>query len=251
MIALPVVLAGYWLGIERELFELNAVPGKAIALLSRWATRVMVCFPQAAHAFTQVPVSVVPYPIRFTSTKNTPTSHAHSPCAQKKTILILGGSQGSLWLNNAIRSWIKQTKIKSEIACIHQCGTDVASLQALYHAYGIPAHVFTYEDNLLPYYQAADLIVCRAGAGTLFEAVHFKKKIIVVPLETDYTDHQKDNAVALAHMYPTLITILRQKECMAQATLFGRTLEQLLAKLSARCAQSPESHKNGNCVRIS
>ena len=62
------------------------------------------------------------------------------------------------------------------------------------------------------YYQAADLVICRAGEGTLFELIYFEKQSIVIPLETMTTSHQKDNAIALQQIYPSLVTVIMQSE---------------------------------------
>ena len=76
----------------------------------------------------------------------------------------------------------------------------------------IPAVVFAYKEDLAPCYGAADIIISRGGAGSLFEALFFNKPCIAIPLETSSTAHQKDNARALSQNYPELFTMLTEQE---------------------------------------
>ena len=82
-----------------------------------------------------------------------------------------------------------------------------------YERHHIPAVVFAYNEQLQNFYNLADLIICRAGAGTLFEAEFFKKRCIIIPLQTDLNDHQLQNAQAMAQMYPDRFSVVMQQDC--------------------------------------
>ena len=103
------------------------------------------------------------------------------------------------------------------------------NLQNFYKTIGINGTVFAYEQNLAPYYQIADLIICRSGAGTLFETLFFKKTCITIPLETTTTDHQLDNAYALQEEYPHLFYVLRQKDLQQDSIKLFKTVSHFLA----------------------
>lgn len=223
-IALPVCMAAKLLRIPITLFELNAVPGKATQVVSRFSDTTLVCFKEAQKYFKHK-TTVTPYPLRFNAHDK---QYAQKEVRQslgldatKKTICILGGSQGSEFLNGLIRT-IPSFK---DYQIIHQTGSaDVIDCQNFYTSHAIQADVFAFKANLAPYYQAADFIICRAGAGTLFEVLFFEKKCLIIPLETSITDHQLDNAQAMHKAYPHLFSVIRQQEITKNPNMFFKAL---------------------------
>lgn len=228
-VALPVCIAAKLLRIPIYLFELNVVPGKAVSILAKIATTVFICFNET-QAFFKHPCILTPYPLRFSLADTTLTAQEARTqihfSSTKKTLLILGGSQGSLFLNNLIQRIPIDLLARYQI--IHQTGLDhINECTDFYNDHAIPAQVFAYRDNLAVYYQAADLIICRAGAGTLFEALFFKKPSIVIPLETQITDHQLENGYAMQNNYPHLFSVLRQADITAHPTVFFEKLSKV------------------------
>lgn len=237
-ISLPVCFAALWCKIPIELYELNAVPGKTIELLARCATTLYTPFVSAQKKLAHYQCILHPYPLRWSESDKIPRNQALDILGfshTRKTLLILGGSQGSVFINHILSTWLQDNHhLAHSCQIIHQTGNDAAaSYQTLYRQKGIPAHVFEYHDNLSMYYNAADLIICRAGAGTLFETLFFQKPCIVIPLQTATTSHQLDNAHQLAQQYPTLITILTHQELMHDSTALGRTINHLLTPVPA------------------
>jgi UDP-N-acetylglucosamine--N-acetylmuramyl-(pentapeptide) pyrophosphoryl-undecaprenol N-acetylglucosamine transferase len=218
IVAIPTCIAGFILRIPIVIYSLDAAPGKAIKALTPLAQSIVTCFASAQHYFPAHKCSVAPYPIKYKSTDNKIDQHyaqeslGLSP--NKKTILILGGSQGSLFLNECMKQWIADPSFDTDaLQIIHQTGsTDSTDWQALYASHNTIAHVFSYYPDLALMYAAADLIVCRAGAGTLFEIKFFNKPCIIIPLSTNTTDHQVDNARAMANEYPELFCAIAQND---------------------------------------
>lgn len=218
LVSIPVCIAGKLLGIPIELYELNVQPGKSIQFLSHFTDTIHICFQKTKNYFKDKTCKLVPYPIRFTqqdiqhdtSTLLTKYNLKHN----KKTVLILGGSQGSIFINQAFLNALKKSTFKNSIQVIHQTGNqNCQNYKEWYKQQDIPAVVFSYNEDLQDFYNLADLIICRAGAGTLFEVQFFKKNCITIPLETNINNHQISNAYAIAHMNPNQFTVLRQKEC--------------------------------------
>lgn len=214
-VSVPVCLAGWLLSIRTELFELNIVPGKAVSFLSRFVSLVRVCFPEAKTHLKKARCLVSDYPLR-------PACLAE-PCTKKralrslgfaqtkKTMLILGGSQGSQSLNKLFLEAAQNGNESWQV--IHQVGNSAPEpIKKQYQQLGIIAHVFQFYDHLEQLYPAADVVICRSGAGTLFETAHFQKRCITIPLEAVTTNHQVDNARSFVKQYPHLFTLLRQKE---------------------------------------
>jgi len=227
--AVPVCCASYLLQIPIDLYELNAVVGKANRWLAPLANRIMICFPDAQRSLRSRACTLVPYPVRFALTEvNTKfdirTSLGLTP--HLPTILVLGGSQGSVQLNTLVKQALLQ--YTKPIQVIHQTGSnDHHDWSSWYSAQSIPALVFPYRDDLAVYIHAADLVVCRAGAGTLFECMAFKKKMIVIPLEGVADDHQVANAYACQRGYTDAITLRAERLDHHPSLLIG-TIDTLL-----------------------
>jgi UDP-N-acetylglucosamine--N-acetylmuramyl-(pentapeptide) pyrophosphoryl-undecaprenol N-acetylglucosamine transferase len=240
-ISIPVTLAARFLKIPVHLYDLDAKPGKATRFLAKYAQTIFVCFEQAKEYLPAHKVVITEYPIRFSAaTKNTT---ADAACAQlgltnKKTIFINGGSQGSVFVNNCIKEWLDfNPHIYSLIQIIHQTGSaDTTNWQTFYKELDIPALVFAYTENIAPCYAAADVIICRAGAGSLFEAIFFQKPCLTIPLETSSTSHQKDNAYAISQKYPELITMLTEHAIKQDNMILFRALNKYIYATSSNHA---------------
>lgn len=219
LISIPVCLIGKLLGIPIIVYELNVSPGKATKIISKFANQIKICFAETNKFLPSKICTITAYPIRFgpndyklgkvKAIEILQQTNAEFSL-QRKTILVLGGSQGSLFINRLMQNLI--TKIPTtNLQVIHQIGHNdqLSNCQNFYHQKQIPAIVFSYQPNLMPYYIAADLIICRAGAGTLAEIAPLNTKTLCIPLETNYTAHQMENALATAKIYPQ-IQVLKQ-----------------------------------------
>jgi len=217
LIALPVCLAAFLLRIPIIIYELNVIPGKSTKFLAFFAQTIWYCFDEAQQHLPIQKSEKRAYPIRFSSCYTTLSSYEARKklklYPEKKTITILGGSQGSIFINHLIKQWVStHSHIHNNIQLIHQTGShDTLDWNKLYQKLSISALVCSYQDNPALWYVASDLILCRAGAGTLFEIHFFNKQCIVVPLETTTTLHQINNAYAMATQYPKHYIVLEQK----------------------------------------
>lgn len=111
-----------------------------------------------------------------------------------KTILFLGGSQGSLSINDIALSlafWLKEEDIK----IIHQAGEkNIEKVKAKYKEIGIEADVFGFANNMPQIMSQADIAVARSGASTLWELSANNLPTIFVPYPYAAGDHQFYNA---------------------------------------------------------
>jgi UDP-N-acetylglucosamine--N-acetylmuramyl-(pentapeptide) pyrophosphoryl-undecaprenol N-acetylglucosamine transferase len=235
IVAIPTCIAGFILRIPITLYSLDAVPGKAIQALTPFATSIITPFATSQKYFPAQKCSVAPYPIKYQSAETVIDKHVAQEKLglkpNKKTLLILGGSQGSLFLNQCMQQWVNDPSFTShDIQIIHQTGSvDNTDWQQFYASKNITAHVFSYYPDLALMYAAADLIICRAGAGTLFEIKFFNKQCIIIPLSTTTTTHQIDNARAMASEYPELFCTVAQNDIENDPTqLYELIVKQLL-----------------------
>ncbi len=102
IVAIPVCIAAWLLRIPIELYELNAVPGKAAKLLSRFATTIYVCFAQTKKQFPNTMCKLAPYPIRFAQSDTKPTNRFPHFSDNRITLFVQGGSQGSQFINESV-----------------------------------------------------------------------------------------------------------------------------------------------------
>lgn len=230
-VSVPVCLAAWILRIPFDIYELNVIPGTAVKVLSPFATHIFVCFEKTKSYFSQKKTVSARYPVRFSEhdkvDKETARRHLGLD-PQKKTIFVIGGSQGSRLLNTIIQQFVER---RPELQAIHQTGADsIIEVSAWYKQHQIPALMFPYRDDIQWCYAAADLVITRAGSGALHEVLFFEKPAIIIPLEVATTDHQVDNAQAIVAMAPHRYHMLRQAALASEPQLFFAVVEKLLSK---------------------
>jgi UDP-N-acetylglucosamine--N-acetylmuramyl-(pentapeptide) pyrophosphoryl-undecaprenol N-acetylglucosamine transferase len=234
-VALPVCLSAKILGIPIELYELNVVPGKTIKLLAPFAYKIWICFEQSLSYLPAQKCSLTSYPIKFFDTSKIMAQQealqALHFSSDRKTILIVGGSQGSVFINSIIKEWVTASPhVHDKIQIIHHTGSlDDFNWKQFYTTCKIPALVFDYSDAIAQCYAAADLVMCRSGAGTLAEIRFFNKRCITIPLESATTMHQIDNAIAASQSNPELFTVFKQKDIVSNKAPLFSALEQFLS----------------------
>jgi len=251
LIALPVSIAARVHRIPVELYELNVEPGKAVRVLMPFASKIFITFLQSKKFCTFLgrdfspKCELVEYPIRFTQAdKNVDKKQVFerinkkiaetktSFSEQRKTIFILGGSQGSVFLNNLFKKFIETHQaLAPSIQVIHQAGSySTFDWPAFYAALQIPALAFSYDEQIKDYYMISDVIICRAGAGTLFEIEFFAKTCLVIPLVAQTTNHQIANARAMQEKDSKIFHVLTQEEVTKNFDLFSDTVLRMLVK---------------------
>ncbi|MFH1644701.1 MAG: UDP-N-acetylglucosamine--N-acetylmuramyl-(pentapeptide) pyrophosphoryl-undecaprenol N-acetylglucosamine transferase [bacterium] len=238
-LTIPVCLAGKILKCEIELYELNVQPGKTIKFLSPIVSKIFITFEKSKNYLNKNKCFLDKYPIRFTEQdkifdRNKLINKINKQFdtifdSNKKTIFLLGGSKGSLFLNETLKNWIESNKSNwNKIQIIHQCGLDdLQNIKDFYLAKNISAIVFSFNPNIKDFYLISDFVISRAGAGTIFELLFFNKKSILIPLQTKYTNHQIFNAREMALQYPENFTVLEQNK-------MNQNLEILNTKITLR-----------------
>lgn len=244
--AIPVCLIAKIKKIPIDLYELNVEPGKATKFLAPLATTIYTMFPSTGATYFKKYLGKchqAAYPLRFTQEDKKLSreviiaeinKHKRAPfqlfSLSKKTILIIGGSQGSQFLNTAIKTIISNgPALHKSLQILHQTGQEHnQELKEYYNKYNIPAEVFSYHTNIQEYYVLADVVICRAGAGTLFELLFFEKPAVIIPLISPTTHHQVTNAQELITMQPDLFTVVQQKSLETTVKELKQQVEKIL-----------------------
>lgn len=192
----PTVLAGWGRRVPCVLLEPNAIPGLANRVLGRFATRICVGFPRTVQFFPRQKAVYTGNPLRVSLSAPAQTQPAAS---RARTLLIFGGSAGARRLNQTVPlalACLRQTGQPGRI--IHQTGkADYDEVRAAYARCHLEAEVVPFIENMRDAYDAADLVICRAGAMTLAELTALGKPAILIPYPYAADDHQRANAEVL------------------------------------------------------
>jgi len=198
--SLPPVLAARLARLPVVLHEANAVPGRAVAFLSRFATATAISFAGSVRWLPRARIVQTGLPVRTELRGQPPLDGFRQP--RGFTVFVTGGSQGAHVLNQvcstSLAAWGRAHPADS-LRVIHQTGTaDEAAVRAAYAEAGTDAQVFAFLGAMGGAFAAADLVIARAGAATCAEICLCGVPALLVPLPTAVRDHQRANAAHLA-----------------------------------------------------
>lgn len=195
--SLPPVVAAYLRHVPVVLHEANAVPGKAIDFLSRFAALTATSFEETAKWLPERRVVCTGLPVRE-DLRGQPRFKEIPEGVF--TVFVTGGSQGARRVNELASQalcLLKQSGV-DDFFVIHQCGAaDEARVKAAYAAAGVRAKVCAFLAEMGSAYASADLVICRAGASTCFELCLLGNPALLIPLPSAVRNHQHLNAAAL------------------------------------------------------
>lgn len=209
--------------IPLVIHEQNAVPGMTNRLLSHIANRVLESFPGSFSAVKRV--DLVGNPVRAEIWQLPDPSCRMESRNGPVRLLVLGGSQGALALNQTLPEALGKMDLSTLFQVRHQAGTgkDEAAAKT-YEAMGVDADVVPFISNMAEAYAWADLVVCRAGALTVSELAASGVGSVLVPYPHAVDDHQTLNANYLAD--PGAALLLPQSELEPEG--LAATLKQLM-----------------------
>jgi UDP-N-acetylglucosamine--N-acetylmuramyl-(pentapeptide) pyrophosphoryl-undecaprenol N-acetylglucosamine transferase len=189
----PVVLAALWRRLPIVVMEPNAMPGLTNRQIGRFVTRALLSFPESARFFPPGKSEISGLPVRSEFFGIAPKQRE-----AKLTVLITGGSQGSRTLNEAAcGSWSYFHEAGSPVRFIHQTGAAAHDgVARKFAGSGVEGEVIPFIDDMPAAFARADLVICRAGAGTLAELAAAGKPSVLVPLPHAADQHQLRNAEA-------------------------------------------------------
>lgn len=210
--ALPVVIAGWFYRVPIIIHESDASPGLNNLFSAPFASRVAVSFESATKYFNQKKVAHTGTPVRSEFTEGIAQKEDAKEALgfdpKERLTLVLGGSRGSDRINKFLLTNLAE--LLKETQVLHQTGIEnlgeVVNLSRAAMS-DIPAGeaaktryqpVGYFEDNLNTALAAADLVIARAGSGTIFEISFFGRPAILIPLYESANGHQRMNAVEFA-----------------------------------------------------
>lgn len=179
-VTVPVVLAAKKLKIPAVIHESDMTPGLANKICLSSANKICCNFPETLQHLPEGKAVLTGSPIRKELLSGNPLS-ALDFCgftANKPVILIIGGSTGSVIVNNAVRLALPQLTQRFQI--IHLCGKGKVD-----HAYDDTEGYIQFEyikKELADLFAVADVVISRAGANAICELLALNKPNILIPL---------------------------------------------------------------------
>jgi len=212
-VAVPIVLAAWLYRIPILIHESDSTPGVANQFLAKFATRIAVAYPSAEAYFPKNKTALIGNPIRFEVTEGNSEMLREKLgfTFSKKTILVLGGSQGAKIINDAIVHILP--KLLPYYQIIHQTGEkhfervekEAAFMGVKIGREGYFATPFMNANELRDAFMLSDLVISRAGAAFITEIAANNKPAILIPIAESANDHQRMNAYALARIGAAIV----------------------------------------------
>lgn len=232
------------LGIPTLLQEQNSYAGVTNKLLAKKAHKICVAYEGMERFFDKNKIILTGNPVRQGllnhSINREEAIRSFHLDPEKRTVLILGGSLGARTINQCVIENL--TKIKSSgVQFIWQTGKIYINeaIAAIASAGDVTMlHVTDFISNMAAAYSAADLIISRAGAGSISEFCLLEKPVILVPSPNVAEDHQTKNALALVNKNAALYV----KDANAKEELIDKAIQtvnqpDLLNNLSINIAK--------------
>jgi UDP-N-acetylglucosamine--N-acetylmuramyl-(pentapeptide) pyrophosphoryl-undecaprenol N-acetylglucosamine transferase len=198
----PLLYAASQMKIPYLIQEQNSFAGITNKILGKDAELICVAFQGMEKFFPAAKIRITGNPIRKEAVdienKRFAAAELLSLSPHKKTILLTGGSLGSGTLNKSMYSGLDKI-LAADVQLIWQTGkyyyqSVMEQMKGKEHP-NIKVLEFLHRMDLA--YAAADLVISRAGAGTIAELCAVKKTAILVPSPNVAEDHQTKNAIAL------------------------------------------------------
>jgi len=192
--SLPPVHAGHAIGLPTFVHDSNALPGKANRMTARWCHSVLLGLEAAVKFFPKSTCKVTGTPVRrelnsLPSRKDAAQKWGLDPA--KKTVLVMGGSQGAKHLNTLMAD--SASKL-SGVQFLHLTGAADAERVKGMVGDNPEYRVVDFCDDMSSAFAVSDISVCRSGASSLTELSHVGMPALLVPYPYAADDHQTKNA---------------------------------------------------------
>jgi UDP-N-acetylglucosamine--N-acetylmuramyl-(pentapeptide) pyrophosphoryl-undecaprenol N-acetylglucosamine transferase len=233
----PVLKAAKKLNIKTFIHEQNSRPGKVNYLTSRYANLVGVTFKSSIPFFKSAKkVIYTGHPSLDKASNTIPIpKNTLGVNPSKPLVVIVAGSLGSSSLSNKLLDFLN-SDLHEAYEILYICGNNVNidSLKSKVNKQNV--HFVPYVDNLPGIIASSNLVISRAGAGSLFEIIGVEKPSIIIPSPNVANNHQYYNALELSEAGAIVL--------MEEETLESKTLAKEINELLNNQEKINELKKN-------
>ncbi len=191
-VSIPVFWMAWFLGIPTWVHQLDVTPGMANKLMAPFARRVSVTWEDSASGFSEDKVLIVGGIARSKLERGSAVSfeQKYKLDDSKPTLFVTGGGTGAQVLNEAMEV-IGRDLVKT-MNVVHLTGKG----KMIERLKEIPGYIIEefFTDDMPDAFNAADVVVSRAGMGTILALITLKKPTILIPIANS---HQEENARVL------------------------------------------------------
>ena len=201
----PVAIGASVMGAKIILLEQNSYPGITNRLLEKKAEQIHICFEETKKYFrNQEKLKVTGNPIRveLRPVERNEACKEFDLDANKKVVLVLGGSLGAGNVNKALEKNLNRI-VEEDIQIIWQTGKNYYENYKKLNSDKVK--VFPFIENMTAAYSAADLVIARAGATTIAEVATLGLPVVFIPSTVVAANHQYMNAKALEESNAAII----------------------------------------------
>ena len=223
----PTMKTAASLGIPIVIQEQNSYPGVTNKIVSKKASVICVAYENMEQWFPKDKIVLTGNPLRNNivslDDKKDEARRYFNLKPDKKTILLVGGSQGALGINRGISAQIASFKEK-DCQMIWQTGKhyyDQAVQEVIDNGLQDRIKCTVFIDRMDLAYAAADVVISRAGAMSISELSLLNKAVVFVPLPTAAEDHQTKNAMSLVNANAAIMVNNSETEKELLPTVFG------------------------------
>jgi len=194
-VSVPVVIAAKLTGKKVFIHEQTSRVGLANKICSKFADKVFVSFEESLKYFPKNKTFLFGYPLRdecFQKEIERTSINGFSLQGDKPLLFLTGGGNGSLLLNNFVKNDL--TELLQKYRIIHQVGKAfISEFENLKSESYLPVAFIGSE--IIDIMKSAEIIISRAGAGTVCELLALKKRSILIPLKIAQKNEQFHNAM--------------------------------------------------------
>ena len=220
----PLLQMANMLNIPTVIQEQNSFPGITNKLLSKKANKICVAYENLERFFPKEKMILTGNPVRQDlidiESKRAEAIKFFNLDANKKTLLVLGGSLGARRVNQLIEKELDNL-VSQGVQIIWQCGKLYFEDYKKYNSNTV--QVLAFIDRMDLVYAAADIVISRAGASSVSELCIVGKPVIFIPSPNVAEDHQTKNAKSIVDKKGAIM--LKESELDSQ---FGLVFEALL-----------------------
>lgn len=216
--SVPAIVAGTLLRVPCVVHEQNAYLGRTNKIAQKLGAKILVTFEYTQGATKDSLLVGLPMRSNIEKMLDVRTEYVDTD-HEKPTVVISGGSLGSVAINEATIEMLKEFQSKIEFLVVHICGTNhYKQVKSRYEELGLSQYAIlhSYRDDIQTIYARSDCVISRAGAGTCVELLTLGINCVLVPLPSAPGDHQRRNAKSLVDSGQCII--------LDQADLNGETL---------------------------
>ena len=204
----PVLRKAHNMGIPIAIHEQNAFPGVTNRALAKYADVIMLTSLDAKERLEYLNEPVITgLPIRgeLIKANRSECRETMNIPDEKPLVLSMGGSLGAIAINNAMCGVIANKKDDYDCVFLHAAGQNGKWVPDKLHELGVEFEerddidIREYIDDMHVCMPAADLVICRAGASSLYELRALGKPSILIPYPYATENHQYFNAMELVN----------------------------------------------------